>query len=46
MGSDVSGRALCGVRWLTEAAGERHLERSARRRNPPDLARLHCPPFA
>lgn len=47
MGFDVSGQALCGVRWSAEAAGERRLERSARRLTPPDSARpLGLPPFA
>lgn len=44
MGVDVSGRALCGFRWLTEAAGERRPERAARRLTPPDSAHLLCPP--
>lgn len=44
MGYDVSGRALCGVRWLLEAAGGRYLERAARRLTPPGSARLLCPP--
>lgn len=43
-GFDVSGQELCGTRWLTEAAGERHPERSARRPSPPDSARRLCPP--
>lgn len=40
MGSDVSGPALCGARWLTAAAGEQHLETPAHRPSPPDSARL------
>lgn len=43
MAFGVSGPALCGFHWLTEAAGERHLERSARRPTPPDSTRLLCP---
>lgn len=44
MGFGGSGQALCGVRWLMEAGGELHPERSGHRPTPPDSARLLFPP--